>query len=238
MPKITLTAPIAKFHGTIGDTASGAGTVAYSIGAAMYGRRWTVPTNPDSLHQVAVRAYMAAAAQALKGLSAVNVADWKAKYPTVLRRNILGAQYSMSWANSFCLVNAYRQIDGQAIVTTAPTKVLPGVITGITSATINGSDIEIIVTHTLNTGDFLFARLTPPLPGAARKARVGDYRTITNSMADSIVVKGPSPQTLTLAMEQFSLIADDYIGVEIKPLSPMYYPGNAFFHPSTKVLGV
>jgi len=209
--------------------------VTYPIGSANYARAFVDPDNPESAHQILIRAYLTQAAQGFSALSSANADAWRAAAVGIIRKNTAGQDYELSGANLYSLINLYRLMDGQALTATPPALTAPGSITSITSVTKTGTDLVIVAAHTLAATDFTFVRVTAPLSGSARLARPNDYRTFTATFAASIVPYAATPQTYTLPEDVLSIIATDYVGVELLPLGPTYYPGVARRDPSMLV---
>lgn len=227
MALTTLQMPFARFHGKARTPGTIGGQVAYQVGQVGISRALVTPANPQSDHQVGIRAILAAQAAGYKALSAANAATWVAAAADVERSNILGSEYSLDGIGLYCMVNSYRAMNGQAPVSTAPTVSSPASPTSITSVTITGGNAEIIAVHPLSAG-FIYARITQALGSAVRNARSNDYRTITTAFSDSVIAVGTSPQTLTLSMDEFTLSPGDYVGVSLLPLSADYTPGTAY----------
>jgi len=228
MPRITLVSPFAKFHGKSAAQGEPGGQVLFSVGSALYSRRLVSPANPDSAHQTSIRALMTTAANGYQGLTDVQAQQWRTAAAGLTRTNILGQSYRLTGMSLYMLVNLYRLMDGQALVATPGSTELPGAITGVTSVTVSGGNVEVVLTHSLAASEFVYCRLTQDLGGASRQARKNDYRTITTDFEDSIVARAASPQTLTLSMDYFTLTAAQHVGVSLLPLSAAYYPGTVF----------
>ncbi len=226
MAIFTLIAPFDQFHGKVTGPSGSGGVVVWSVGQANYSRAFVTPSNPESDLQVAIRGFLAASSQGFSATSAAEAAGWNAAAVGVIRQNALGQDYELSGAGLYSLINTYRQMDGQALLDVAPLLTAPGAITGITSVQTDGTDIEVVFTHTLDTpSDLIFIRFTQDLGGDARQARSNEFRTITALFTTSIVASSVSPQTVTVQMDNFVVAGASNIGVEILPLGDTYFPG-------------
>lgn len=229
MPKVSLVSPFAKFHGKSTSEGAPGGQVVYSIGGANYSRNLVTPTNPDSAHQILIRSYINSAALAYQALSEANASAWRTAASGLTRTNILGQEYALTGMSLYMLVNVYRLMAGQAQVSTPPATTAPGAVTNIGSAAIAATDLTFQVTHGLTPAtDFLYCRVSQDLGGDARQGRVSDLRTITDTFADSIVAAASSPQTVSLAMDYFTLTAGQNVAIQVLPLTDVYYPGTAY----------
>jgi len=228
MPIVTYVAPYSTFRGVVRSGGSLEGQVTYPVGGANYSRAWIEPANPESAHQVAIRALLTAAAQGFADLTEAQADAWRAAASGVFRTNPAGQVYELSGANLYALINLYRTMDGEALTATPPALTAPGAITAVTDVKASGTSVSIVCTHSLATAtDFILARITSALTGAARNARPSDYRVCTVAYADSIVAAAASPQTIALTNTTLGTAEDDYVGVELLPLGPTYWPGVA-----------
>ena len=228
MPIVTYQSPFATFRGLVRGASGSGGQVTYPVGEANYSRAFAIPANPESDHQVLMRAYLGQASQGYSALSEIQANAWRVAAADESRKNAAGQEYDLSGANLYALINAYRLMDGQALTATPPALTAPGAVTSIGVVDSDTSDLNMVIVHTCTAAvDFFFVRVTTPLTGGARNARTNEYRTVTNAYASSIIPVEATPMDLTLALEQFVITADDYIGVEVLPIGPTYYPGIA-----------
>lgn len=226
MAKVALQAPFAKFHGKVSVADVTGGQVLWSVGNSHYARGLVTPSNPQSAHQTAMRSIMSASANGYQALTSAQAESWNQAAAGVSKTNPVGGQYTLSGIALYSLVNNYRQMDGQSLTSTPPSLDTVAAPTSIDSATINGGNIEIVVTHTAGVGGANWlVRLTPDLGSAARRARENEYRVITTTFTASIVASTASPQTIALSMDYFTVSAADNIGVQVMPLSNNYVPG-------------
>mgnify|MGYP006288888475 FL=1 len=228
MPIVTLQSPFDTFRGRSKGPSGYGGQVLYPVGQAHYSRGYVEPTNPESNQQTAIRALLAAAAQGFSALTETQADDWRDAAVGVTRKNAAGQDYDLSGANLYNLINLYHTMDGEALTATPPALTTPGNVTAVTTVTQATTNLTINCTHSLGATDLVYVRVTRALSGAARNARTNEFRTITTDFADSIVAQAASPQAIVLPMEEFTLAVGDYIGVELLPIGPTYYPGVAF----------
>jgi hypothetical protein len=228
MAIVTYVAPYSTYRGAVRSAGSLEGQVTYPIGGANYSRAFVQPANPQSDHQVAIRALMTTVSQGFAALTEVEADAWRAAAVGVTRQNPAGQTYELSGANLYALINLYRLMDGEELLDAPPALTAPGAITDITDIEADVDGISIDVTHALGVAtDFILCRVTAPLPSAARNARPNEYRCPTTALADSIVAAAASPQTINLGSNTVGILADDYVGVELLPLGPTYWPGVA-----------
>ena len=228
MPIVTYTAPFDTFRGIVRSPGTLNGQVTYPVGGANFSRTFVQPANPQSDHQVAIRALLATVAQGFSALTEVQADAWRAAAVGVTRQNAAGQTYDLSGANLYALINMYRTMDGEALVAAPPALTAPGAITDITTVETAGTNLQLIITHSLNVAtDFILCRSTAALPGAARNARANEYRIGTTALADAIVISSASPQTISLASYELAHTVGEYIGIELLPIGPTYYPGTA-----------
>ena len=239
MPIVTYTAPFDTFRGVVRSPGTLNGQVTYPVGGANYSRTFVEPANPQSNHQVAIRALLATAAQGFSALTEVQADVWRAAAVGITRQNAAGQTYELSGANLYALINMYRTMDGEALVAAPPALTAPGAITDITFAKTSGTELDVTFTHALNVAtDFVLIRSTALLAGAARNARPNEYRIGVPDIEDAIVISSASPQTVSLAGYLLAHDVDDHIGVEVLPLGPTYYPGTAHRDKNIKVTAV
>lgn len=227
MSKVSFQMPIAKYHGRAKSQGGSGGIVLWTVGDAAYGRSFVNPAQPDAVHQTQIRAYLASAAGGYKALSAAQAAAWVVQAALIDRTNPVGGKYTLSGIAYYCMVNQFRQMDGQALTPTALAPASPAPITGVTSATVNGANLDVVVTYT-SLPAFLVVRVTPDLGSAVRQARPNEYRFLSDSIASSIVAGTASPQTISVPIEYFTVAAAEHIGVEVLTLTNNYQPGTPF----------
>jgi len=236
MPRITLVSPFAKFHGKSSAPGEPGGQVLYSVGAALYSRRLVDPANPDTTHQSTIRSLLATGANGYQALTDVQAAAWRTAASGLTRKNIFGQIYAWTGMSLYMSVNTYRQMDGEALTATPPATDSPGAILGVTSATVNGANLDVVITHSMDVGDLVYCRVSEDLGSASRQGRPNDLKTLTTDFDDSIIVRSASPQTLAIPMEYFTVTAAEHIAIHLLPLTSVYYPGTDWLEANVLVL--
>lgn len=238
-PIVTYVPPFDTFRGVVRSTGSLEGQVTYPVGGANYSRAFVQPANPQSDHQVDIRALMTTVAQGFSALTETQADAWRAAAVGIYRTNPAGQTYELSGANLYALINLYRLMDDQSLLAAPPALTAPGAITDITDVKVNGTDLDIHCTHALGVAtDFILVRMTKALTGPARNARPNEYRVPTVDFDDSIVAASASPQTIALTGNTLGTLVDDYVGVELLPLGPTYWPGTAHRDKNIQVAAV
>lgn len=234
--KVAFQQPIAAASGRASSPGTSGGIVLWTSSGAGYARQFVIPGNPQTSKQTGMRALFSAVATAFKSLNAAEKTLWEERAGLITQTNPVGGEFNLQAMGYYQRVNIYRLMNAQAVDDAAPIPSTPATPDSINSATINGTDIEVSVTHQLEgTGAFLYVRLTKPLPSSTRNARQTDLRTITETFAESIIDVAASPQTIALPMDEFVLAANDFIGVEVTPISSDYVPGTSNFLKSIQV---
>jgi len=229
MPRVALQMPFAKFHGKAATPGSPGGQVVYSNGQQNISRALVTPSNPQSDHQTGIRSILSTVANGYQALSAANALAWRNAAAAVTETDPVGGQYTLTGIGLYTRINMYRQMNGQALTATPPDLDTIAAPTAI-AAEIDGTNIQLTLTHGDPAGaNFWFCRVTPSLGSAARRARANELRVITSTFSSSIIAETASPQEIDLDMDQFTLEDDQYIGVEIVPLSEDYVPGTPIF---------
>jgi len=220
--------PFDRVHGKIVGESGENGVVAYSSarGGNIF-RAFVIPENPESTLQVAMRSYLTLAAAAYKDISAAQALIWETTANQINRDNILGISYTLTGIGLFCMVNVYRQMNGQAIVDDMPTIEQPIKPVGITSVVLtNATTLTIVADFTGNdVGFFGVCRISLPLPGEARQARSGDCRLRSPTISDNIIAVAGTTVTFVITIVALDYVATDRIGIELTPLSDAYVPG-------------
>ena len=222
--------PFDAVHGTIagvaGDTKVTIYTTRKSSGVA---RQWVDPANPQSTNQMVIRGYQTAAATAYSALTKAQAALWIAAAEQVHRENILNLTYELSGINLFTMINSYRQIDGQSILSDVPPIEQPTIPVSATNASKPNPTTLAFLGNIPGApaGQLLLARVSAPLPSAVRKARKNDV-SIIGSWPEAIVGHTAGAATFLLTVASGDYVAGDRIGVELTPLSQDYFPGTKF----------
>ena len=227
MPKITLSQPFEHFHGSVGAPKQ---QVLWSVGQRNYSRQFVVPDNPETARQVLLRGYLTAAAQAYQALDAATALAWRTAAASKDTTDIFGISGSMSGIQYFTQVNTYRQIDGQAIDDTVPTAAMPSSPTAIAVSRAAATQISFGITHanSASTG-FWAVRLAYIGSSEARLARRNELRNWSDTLADNIAAIASSVQTMTLTQAAATVVAGEFIGYQLIPLSNDYEAGTPVF---------
>lgn len=146
-----------------------------------YVRNRSVPVNPNTVAQGAVRARLSNNAAAWRALTDAQRAGWTSLGLDIQRTDSLGQVYSLTGFQAYCLVNNNKLAAGDAIVSSAPLLVDPGTLLTAT-VTLTSAAFSIAYTTTpLAAGVRLFV-FTSPQRSAGRNFE-GDYRLISVTAA-------------------------------------------------------
>jgi len=194
-------------------------------------RRLVVPANPSTVEQDAIRGMLASAAVAFQSLTLAEKATWNA-FATLMRNRILGQEVTRPAISMYCMINVFRQIDGQAITDVAPTAKPDFAITGITAFQhdVVTGDMNVVFTHNAPaTADrFVMAKWTAALPSGVVIPRKSDYRLAEGVDAASIIPLAASPQTAIFTTPWAELTVGQFSGVSLTPMNISYVPGVEF----------
>lgn len=240
MPKIRLAQPFDDFHGTVsGQTVNNRMVLSSSRREANTGRAWKAPNNPRSFRQTEVRKYMTLASAAYRDLDQAVADDWTDAANAHNRTNILGLDYNLTGIGLFLMLNMYRQIAGHAIAEELPDFFMPPIPIAVTKAVrMSGTVFRPTIDITgLETAGKVFIRVSPPLPGQARRARSNQCRMLDINLSNNVYQRGvPDLVTMTLAMPMNYMAVGDRIGIEVRSLSALYWPGPPLLVPNIEVL--
>ena len=231
MAKIALMPPYQKFHGKVVAPDVPNGQVLFSTSkSGLCARAYTIPNNPLSANQVLIRGYHAASAAGYAALSAANALLWTTAAQGITKHDILGNAYELSGIGLYCMVNDYRQMQGQALSSTVPALTAPTNPSGTVTCTYSGGVLTIGFTHlALANTDWIVTRITPDLGNTARQARANE---LTNPCAAySSLFDHPSTGVVSaaLTLTQVTLSVGKHIGIEFRALNAGYYPGGYRF---------
>jgi len=238
MAVIRLAQPFDAFHGTVAGLSGDSKLTVFSTPKSSgLSRQWVVPANPQSTNQMLLRSYQIAAAAAYSDLTQAQAALWIAAAEQIHRENIIHLTYELSGINLFCMINSYRQIDGQAIVDDLPPIEKPAVATDVHTVSKSNPTLLafIAVLPGAKVNEMAMCRVSPVLPSPNRKARKNDVRLI-GSLPQNIVTHSSGEATFLLTVPQGMYVEADPIGIEITTLSASYYPGDKFLVPNTPIL--
>jgi hypothetical protein len=146
-----------------------------------YVRGRSIPVNPNSTFQVAVRTRMAINSAAWKALTSTQRNGWADLGAQITRTDSLGQSYTLNGFEAYCSVNNNLAAAGDALVSSAPLYSVPTALASITP--------------TLTSASFSLAYTVTPLPAATRifwycgpqrtagRSFEGDMRLITVTAA-------------------------------------------------------
>jgi len=207
---------------------SGGSTTASHNRYGSYFRNRTIPTNPNSVSQQAVRAIFGGLAQRWRTLTASQRTAWGDLAPNVPRTDPLGQSYVLSGNALYIATNGLLQAAGIAIDDDAPALDSPPVMSTL-SVVVSVAGIDgMIPTFTLTGGtaaNFLLVRASAPRsPGRDYISR-GELRQITAWAGNEA-----SPSTLEAEYEAvFGAGWEAQVGMEIAfelfPVSEHGFPG-------------
>lgn len=230
MPKIALQQPYAKFHGKAAVPGQPGGQVLFSVGQANYARALVTPANPNSAHQIAVKSVMTSVANGYQALSTAVADAWVAAAANVTRTNPVGGKYKFTGIALYSQINYWRLVAGLGLDSTVPSLDTVAAPSSITSATVNGGDLDIVLVHnTAITVNSFFIRVTQDLGSNARRARKSDLQTLSTGFIDSLFAVTASPMTASVPIQYFSITAGMNIGIEVTPISQGVVPGTPLF---------
>lgn len=193
-----------------------------------YLRNRTIPVNPNTVSQQAVRALFGGVSQAWRTLTEAQRTAWSDLSPNVPRVDALGQSYVLS-GNALCMsVNSLLQAVGQAVNYFAPALDSPPVMTSL-SVVVDVTGLEGMIPTFTNTGgtanNFLIVRASAPRsPGRDYIGR-SELRQIT-----VLAGNAASPGALEAAYEAvFGAGWEAEVGMEIVfeffPVSENGLPG-------------
>lgn len=227
--KVGLSYPVNELRG---GAVGRSGLVFFPWRGLQVARLFSTPANPSSLNQAAVRAYQTASSKAFKDLSPAERAAWDS-YALLYATQQQGVQFVPPTNSMYSQVNFWRQVAGQALSDTAPTAKPAWAVTGITSITKNGTNLEIAFTHSASspTGEFVAVKMSGKVSSLNTRVFEGDYRlALGASKSGNVVALSASPQTITIALANLwtAVTTDDVVGVSLLPLSSEYAPGTPY----------
>ena len=238
MAIIRLAPPFDAYHGTVSGVAGSSKLTIFSTAkAAGVSRQWVVPANPQSTAQMLMRSYQIAGAAAYSALTPAQAAEWVDAAEQLNYENILHLSYTLSGINLFVMINAYRQIRGDAIIDACPTITMPPIPTEVTAVTLSTPTTLEIISKVpgLETDGWVLIRLTKPLSSAVRQARPNELRIVDDG--DKAIIKhsvGTVTHTLTVTSGDYAVA--DRVGVELRSLSTAFFPGPKYLEPNTVIL--
>lgn len=190
------------FKSAVLQEASGSvGGMTYSHNrGGMYTRGRTIPTNPSSSYQQAVRGALAALVNAWQNeLSADQRAGWEAFAANVPVLNRLGDARNLTGLNWYVKSNVQRLAKGKTRVDDGPTTFALANLTQPTPTVVNPDTGSLAFTNTdawaTAVGGHLFLQVSPP-QSATINQYAGKYRTIL--VVNGAVSPPASPSAFTM----------------------------------------
>lgn len=146
-----------------------------------YVRNRSIPVNPNSTAQTAVRARMSNNAAAWRALTSIQMEGWISLGASITRNDALGQTYTLTGFAAYCMINNNNAAAGNALVATAPALVDPGTL--LTAVlTLTAATMSVAYTTTpLAAGVRLFTYASPQR--SAGRSFEADYRLIAVSAA-------------------------------------------------------
>jgi hypothetical protein len=140
---------------------SQAGTTSSHNRFGQYTRNRSIPVNPRSTQQGAVRARLSANAAAWRALTANQRAGWTDLAQSMNRSDALGQSYNLTGFLAYVSVNNNQDAAGNAVLSDAPALVTPpALVTAVVTLTAASFSIAYTVTP-LGTGARLFTYVGP-----------------------------------------------------------------------------
>lgn len=146
-----------------------------------YRRNRSIPVNPSSTYQGAVRARLSAAAAAWRALTDVQRAGWESLGAQMVRTDSLGQSYTLNGFTAYCSVNNNLAAAGDAATDDAPALVTPE---AIATATVTLTDASFSIAYTptpLPAGERLFTYASPQR--SKGRSFEADFRLVAVSAA-------------------------------------------------------
>ena len=173
------------------------GTIFSHNQGGMYMRNGSVPTNPQTPAQMAIRAFQAANATAWKGLTDVGRDawnSWAASEAAAAALNRLGATNQISGQNAFVRLNNRLAYAGLALITAPPATPAPTAVTGLT-VTIESDGVSIafpsLVTTptTAGAGNHFQIGMTLPKGAGSTRYQTRELRVINTGVVNAALVE-------------------------------------------------
>lgn len=219
--------PVQQLSGSDG---TGTGLVAMRSNGIDIFRRYVVPYNPATAEQTLARSLFASSSQAFKLLTDEQRATWRT-YAQLSPVTVLGREITLQEMAAFLRSDFYAYLIDTAHLTDAPAGTAGFSASDISTVTYDSgtTTLSIEVTHNgAASGGSFITKITNTAASAQRNPRPGDFRLVEGVTTTSIVAAGSSPQTMTFSSPVFSWADNDYMSVEVTPLSSDYAIGTPF----------
>jgi hypothetical protein len=133
-----------------------------------YVRSRSIPVNPNSAFQVAVRTRMALNSSAWRSITAAQRAGWNDLGAMITRTDSLGQSYALNGFEAYCMLNNNRLAAGDTVLADAPIYTVPTPLASLTP--------------TITSASFSLAYTATPLPASTRVfLYIGPQRTAGRS---------------------------------------------------------
>jgi hypothetical protein len=161
-----------------------AGVVSSRNRFGQYVRNRSIPVQPRTTFQLAVRARLSANSAAWRTLTAAQQAGWASLALLMARTDSLGQTYTPTGAQAYASVNNNLDAAGDSTVSDAPALVTPSALTSVTLTATSGGSPALSAAFTPTppaAGQRVFAYASPQR--SAGRNFNADYRLITVSAA-------------------------------------------------------
>jgi hypothetical protein len=138
---------VAPFGSEMVSGSYGSMTFSHNKGG-LYIRARSIPTNPKTPYQQAIRAKLTYAASLWRTLDAEAKADWNSWATSNPRKNSMGEDYYLSGAQAFSNINVLHQVVGESTVETPPVLGPPQPLASLSCAATEGSPNTCALTFT------------------------------------------------------------------------------------------
>lgn len=241
MPLVTYIAPYDRFHGKVVKSTRSTGQVTYSSAKAGYvSRAQFFPSNPRSANQRRVRGVLTQLSRYYNGLSAAKIDAWNEAASQLQRTNILDIDYTLTGIGYFQMINFYKAIKPESVVTDPPDPVLPPTPYSVESCSVYDGAVTIEINTALDpaASDYsVYVRTTRPTGSWSRRARVNELSMIAppispgNHLGDVTSSVGE----VVIPMNQYTLEVGDIIGISAILINPDGVPSRQLFVPAYAV---
>lgn len=225
--KVELGFPIKQLSGSDGDTG---GRVYFQSNGVNQSRAYVTPNNPETANQITVRSALTACAQNFKTLTNTQRAGW-ATYAQLDPIKVFGEDVTLQDIACYVRSDFYNYLKGATHLTTAPTAKAGFAASAIdTVAYVTGTTtLSFDITHngTAPNG-YWVVRVTGALASAQRHAKASDFRLAAGPNQFSIPTLAASAQTFSTSIPVFSWADNDWMEIEVTPLSLAWGLGSPF----------
>ena len=222
MANVAYSIPVLSLSGRVGNSQM----VFYASQGRAHVRAFTPAVQPNSPDQAAVRAFLTAAARQWTLLTDAQRAAWTLYAATYFTDEVNGRLITPSGAQIYNKVAFYRQAQGLALPSAAPTTAPPAPLSSFAQALVDDQDAYLFtVEHSLAvvTGYKLVAKISPGLnPG--RTPRNNDLRYIKGVAVGSFINLPADGADASYAGARFSTDTGLNFRAELTVISPEGVP--------------